>query len=762
MYPRTSGQQTKSNALGAWMSGSCDCGNYGGYKHLFNEVHCPEVWGDYRMPATSKETPDCRWAAIPFSHLQGKSFGRDSPDFMAKGETTLTSPRTSRQNEDMKPRSARILSRNDSAPAFSRKFPIGAEVVTAGGVHFRVWATVSKAPSILISARPDLGTAETTEVGMEAEPNGYFAAHVPSAHAGSFYKFKLDGGCFPDPVSRFQPEGPHGASQIVDFSDFQWTDIHWRGRPREGQIIYEMHIGTFTPEGTYASAMAQLPELARLGVTTLEIMPLAEFPGAFGWGYDGVDLFAPTRLYGTPDGLRAFVNRAHELGLAVILDVVYNHIGPDGNYLKQFSPHYFTDRHKNEWGQAINFDDKHSGPVREFFTTNAAYWIEEFHFDGLRLDATQQIYDCSNEHILTSICRAVREAANGRQTFIVAENECQHSVLARPVEEGGYGLDAIWSEDFHHTSIVALTGKNEAYYSDFEGSPQELLSSVKHGFLFQGQWFNWQERPRGQPSNKLHPAQFVTFLENHDQVPNSMRGFRLWQLTSPGRLRAMTTVLLLGPGTPMLLQGQEFGSTKPFYYFADHNPELAKLVWKGRREFLSQFKTASDGEMESYYAAPESGETFKSCILDFSERDLNSDLYQLHRDLIRLRRTDPVFSSPRPNGVDGAVIGPEAFIVRLFGERGEDRLLLVNLGRDIRRSGVAEPLMAPPSGREWKAIFSSDSPCYGGHGTAEVHDPGKGFWNIPGQAAVVLQSIPNKGADNGRGITPDRACDSSR
>src|SRR5262249_47564714 len=291
---------------------------------------------------------------------------------------------------------------------------------------------------------------------------------------------RLDGGNrLPDPASRYQPEGPHGPSQIVDPTAFRWTDKAWPGVELAGQVIYEMHIGTFTREGTWRAAQAEFPELKAAGITVIEVMPVAEFAGTFGWGYDGVDLFAPTRLYGEPDDFRRFVDAAHSVGLAVILDVVYNHIGPDGNYLKQFSPAYFTDRYKNEWGEALNFDGDDAGPVREFFVANAGYWIEEFHLDGLRLDATQQIFDRSPDHILAAIGRRVRAAAGGRTTLVVAENEAQHVKLARPAEQGGYGLDMLWNDDYHHSALAALTGHNEAYYGDFQGTSQELLSAAK-------------------------------------------------------------------------------------------------------------------------------------------------------------------------------------------------------------------------------------------------------------------------------------------
>lgn len=586
------------------------------------------------------------------------------------------------------------------------------------------------------SRQADFPAAATRVIELHPEGHGYFSAFAAEAQARMFYQFKLGDGFFPDPASRFQPQGPHGPSQIVDSSQFPWTDAQWLGISRHGQVAYEMHIGTFTAAGTWAAAQAQLPELARLGITVLEVMPVADFPGRFGWGYDGVNTFAPTRLYGGPDDFRAFVDRAHGLGLGVILDVVYNHFGPDGNYLKQFSEAYFTNRHKNEWGEALNFDGEDSGPVREFIVSNSAYWIDEFHLDGLRLDATQQIFDASSEHVLAALGRKAREAARGRAVYLVAENDAQQAKLARPLTTGGYGLDAIWNDDFHHSAMAALTGRNEGYYSDYRGTPQELISALKRGFLYQGQWHSWQKKRRGAPAFDLAPEQFVIYLQNHDQIANSLRGWRVQQLTSPGRLRAMTALLLLGPATPLLFQGQEFGAAAPFLYFADHEPELARLVGAGRKDYLKQFPTLASLQAEDYLADPAAKETFLQCKLDFSEREKHAPLYQLHRDLLRLRREDPIFSHPRAAGMDGAVLGPEVFVLRYFGEANDARLLLVNLGLDLRLGPAPEPLLAPVEGREWEIMWSSEDPRYGGMGTPALE--AEGNWRLPGHSALVL------------------------
>jgi len=624
-----------------------------------------------------------------------------------------------------------------ASAAAVRRRSIGAELV-AGGVSYRVWAPGKQRVEVVIES------AEGRSVQLQRDDAGYFSGVDASGAVGDLYRFRLDGGdaLYPDPASRYQPEGPHGPSQVIDATAFEWTDAAWQGVQIRGQVVYEMHFGTFTPEGTYRAATEHLPYLRDLGVTVLEVMPVADFPGKFGWGYDGVNLYAPTRLYGTPHELRAFIDRAHELGVAVIHDVVYNHVGPDGNFLTQFSPDYFSKNHVTEWGDALNFDGDNSGPVREFYINNASYWIDEFHFDGLRLDATQSIFDNSPRHVLSEIVSAVRESGGARGTIIVAENEPQHSNYVRPQERGGYGMDGLWNDDFHHSAVVALTGKNEAYFSDHLGKPQELVSALKYGYLFQGQRYEWQKQRRGRPALDLEPCVFVNFVENHDQVANSARGQRLWQLSSPGRYRAMTGLLLLAPGTPMLFQGQEFGSTKPWVYFADHNPELAKLVRKGRAEFLAQFPSIATEAIQRQLDVPHDRRSFDKCKLDFAERDAHTDVYRMHRDLIALRRDDPVISCQQRRGFDGAVLSNEAFLLRYFNEEHGDRLIIVNFGRDLRLAPAPEPLLAPPEGKRWHTLWSSEDPAYGGTGTPEV-DSDEG-WRMPGEASVLLVARPEE------------------
>lgn len=612
-----------------------------------------------------------------------------------------------------------------------RRLPVGAEP-GEGGTHFRVWAPRPKSIELVV---------EGSTVPLERDAEGYASAFVEQVTSGARYHFRLEGRdyIYPDPASRSQPDGPHGRSMVIDPRGYRWSDAGWKGPALTRNVIYELHVGTFTSEGTFTGVIPHLERLARLGVTVLEIMPVAEFPGRFGWGYDGVDLWAPSRLYGSPDDLRALVDAAHAAGLAIILDVVYNHLGPDGNYLAQFSSDYFTDRYPNEWGEAINFDGPGSRPVREFFIANAAHWISEYHFDGLRVDATQQIFDCSEPHVLAEISDAVRRAAGERQTLLVAENEPQDVRTILPSEEGGHGLDLVWNDDFHHAAIVALTGRNDAYYTDYLGKPQEFVSAAKWGFLYQGQWYLWQKKRRGTVSLDQPAFRYVWFLENHDQVANSGRGERLQRLTDPGSYRAMTALLLLGPATPMLFQGQEFGSSAPFLYFADHEPELAEKVSDGRREFLTQFRALAAREMRHELPSPHDPSTFERCRLDHSELEGNREVTDLYADLLDLRRTDPTFLTQERSRIDGAVLASDCFLLRhLREEPDEERLLIVNLGREMQFRPMPEPLMAPPAGHRWEILWSSESPAYGGSGTPEVRER---EWRIPGRACVVFGSV---------------------
>lgn len=623
-----------------------------------------------------------------------------------------------------------------SLQTIERRLPIGAEIQPGGGVLFRVWAPRRRRVAVEFGESPD---RTTHTIALEQEPNGYFSGFAPQATDGTCYGFRLDdeAGLAPDPASRFQPDGVHGLSEVIDPTAFAWHDNDWTGPKLPGQVLYELHLGTFTPEETWSAAASEIPRLKELGVTLIEVMPVAEFPGRFGWGYDGVDWYAPTRLYGRPDDFRRFVDEAHRSGVGVLLDVVYNHFGPTGNYLGRFSDDYISQRN-TDWGDAINYDGENSGPVREFVISNAGYWIDEFHVDGLRLDAVHAIFDDSADHILAALTRRVREAAGGRSTLVFAENELQQCHLMRPAAQDGYGLDAGWNDDFHHSARVAATGHADHYYADFQGTPQELVSATKWGHLYQGQWNGRWSKRRGSPGLDLNGPQFVTFLQNHDQVSNSHLARRLHTLTSPGRHRALTALLLLAPGTPLLFQGQEFSAGTPFHFFADHEPDLAPVVRKGREQFARSFERMAGDDTAEQYPDPCDPMTFEQSKLDWSQRDGNPEALALHRDLLSLRREDAVFSTQRSDRMHGSVVGPEAFLLRFFGDAGDDRLVMVNLGRDLTWRPMTDPLAVAPEGTAWNVLWSSEDPKYGGWGTRTFDERD---WHLAGHAALVLRSV---------------------
>ena len=523
---------------------------------------------------------------------------------------------------------------------------------------------------------------------------------------------------------------------VVDPCGYRWHDAGWMGVEMKGQVIYEMHIGAFTREGTFDTAAREIEHLKDLGVTVLEVMPIAEFPGRWNWGYDGVDLFAPYHGYGDHDAFKRFVDAAHRHGLAVILDVVYNHLGPDGNYLHCYSPHYFSDRDPNEWGRSINFDGPGSAGVREFYISNACYWIRDFHLDGLRLDATQSIHDASCPHVLGQIARRARAQAHPRRIILTAENEPQDARYLAPFEAGGFGLDAMWNDDFHHSARVALTGRREGYYHDYRGRAQEFVSAAKRGFLYQGQYYHWQEQPRGTPALEQPACAFIAFIQNHDQVGNTLNGERLHRITSPGRLRAMTALLLLAPHTPLLFMGQEFAASQPFRFFAEHNAPLGKQVHVGRREFLSQFVNYATPAAQARVPDPADEGCFRNSKLDHDERVRHEAAYALHRDLLRIRRQDPAIARQDRQAFDAAVLSEHAFVLRWFEPRDGDRLLVVNLGEGVDLRPAPEPLLAPPRSARWRLLWSSDDPRYDGHGA--VSPCTEAGWRLPGESAALL------------------------
>jgi len=615
----------------------------------------------------------------------------------------------------------------------SRRYPVGPELRSPGRVNLRVWA-------------PDHDEVQAEvdgeRVTLTREGSGHFSADV-DATAGSRYGFIVPGGdrVYPDPASRFLPDGPDGLSAVVDLDAYTWHDEQWPGVTLPGQVLYELHIGTWTDEGTWRAAATLLPELRALGVTVVQMMPIAEFAGRFGWGYDGVQWFAPTRCYGAPADLQHFVDTAHQLGLGVILDVVYNHLGPTGNYLSVFDRRWQSRRHRSEWGGAPNFDDEGAAGLRELVLANVSYWVREFHFDGFRVDAAQQIVDESSDHILAALTRAARAAATPRSIIVVAEHEPQHSALLRPPEVGGCGLDALFHEDFHHSCRVALTGMRDGYLSNYRGTSDEWLAAAQLGFLYQGQYYPWQSAPRGAPAWDMAPAQTICFLENHDQVANSAAGARLIDLTSEAWWRALSTLLLWGPWTPLLFQGQEDGGGTPFRYFADHEPTLQAEVLRGRLTFLAQFARFAGGAVLNTASDSIGADVFEACRLhrDDPRRERCRRLYT---DLLTWRRHDPALG-PHARHLIGATAGDRTLILRFRpGAPVDERLLAVNLDADLDLAARSHPIVAPPDGCHWQTAWCSEEARYGGSGAA-VSDPPRHLI-ATGHAATLFTPVPRR------------------
>jgi len=483
-------------------------------------------------------------------------------------------------------------------------------------------------------------------LSMKKNEAGWWCVEAPFIQHGVDYAFRVDGeGPFPDPRSPWQPEGVHGPSRWVDHHRFAWTDSGWQQPPLGSAVIYELHVGTFTPEGTFDSAIDRLDDLVDLGVTHVELMPVAEFSGKRGWGYDGVDLYAPHHAYGGPDGLKGLVDACHQRGLAVLVDVVYNHLGPCGNYLGRFGP-YFTDKYKTPWGQAVNLDGPDSDEVRRFFIENALMWLRDYHMDGLRIDAVHAIVDASAIHFLEQLAAEVRnlETELSRHLVLIAESDLNDPRVVRPPELGGYGIDAQWNEDFHHALHAILTGEQAGYYQDF-GQLAHLARVMTQGLVYDGRYSNYRRRRHGRPATGLSGHRFVGCLQNHDQVGNRAVGERTSHLLSPGRLKIGAALVMTCPFVPMLFQGEEWCASTPFLYFTDHqDPELGEAVKHGRRNEFAAFGWDPDQIPD-----PQAEETFLRSKLDWGEssRLPHRDMLQWYRSLIKLRRRLPGLTDGR-------------------------------------------------------------------------------------------------------------------
>lgn len=523
--------------------------------------------------------------------------------------------------------------------------PFGTRI-TPDGVLFRLWAPGCERVGLCLADVP-----HEPVLSMMGCGDGWFELTVPDAGVGTRYQFEVNDGLrVPDPVSRANPDDVHGASEVVDPAAFDWQDEAWRGRPWEEAVVYELHVGTFSPKGTFAGVIERLDYLVELGVTAIELMPVADFPGARSWGYDGALLFAPDSRYGRPDDLKALIDAAHAKGLMVLLDVVYNHFGPEGNYLHVYARTFFTERHHTLWGAAINFDGADSRPVREFFIHNALYWLTEYHFDGLRLDAVHAIIDDSAPHILTELAARVHAAIDPeRRVHLVLENDANE---ARYLGAGRYA--AQWNDDIHHALHVLATGEADGYYADYADAPVHHLGRcLAEGFAYQGEPSAYRDRTaRGEPSAQLPPQAFVSFLQNHDQIGNRAFGERIGQLAPAPAVRAAAAVYLLAPAIPMLFMGEEFAAATPFLFFCDFGGELREAVTEGRRREFRKFARFADEATQAAIPDPNQAETFAHSTLDWASLGdpERSDWLVYYRELLRLRRQMIV---PRLRGMAG-------------------------------------------------------------------------------------------------------------
>lgn len=520
----------------------------------------------------------------------------------------------------------------------SHRMPFGAQLQPDGRVRFRLWAPAAKEVALCLED----GT--TPSLLLTSAQNGWFEVITNQATLGSKYLFQVNNGTkIPDPASRFQPADVHGPSEVVNAAAFDWTDSDWHGRPWEGAVIYELHVGTFTPEGTFSALEQKLTYLRELGITAIELMPVADFPGSRNWGYDGVLPYAPDSSYGRPEDLKQLVQSAHAHGLMIFLDVVYNHFGPEGNYLHQYAPQFFTRRHQTPWGDAFNFDGPDSRVVRDFFIHNALYWLEEYHFDGLRLDAVHSIVDDSTPDILSELAETVhRTVAQDRHVHLILENADNGSrYLARNSGNKPRLYTAQWNDDIHHAMHVALTGESDGYYSDYTNDPvKHLCRCLREGFAYQGDYSQYHSADRGEASAHLPLAAFISFLQNHDQIGNRAFGDRISQLASPHAVRAAMEILLLAPSPPLLFMGEEFAANSLFLYFCDYDGDLAKAVTSGRRNEFARFAKFSSPEVRDSIPDPNDEQTFLKSKLDWVSlsHSLHSTWLNFYRNLLSIRQ----------------------------------------------------------------------------------------------------------------------------
>ena len=610
---------------------------------------------------------------------------------------------------------------------------LGAIPRADGAVDFCVWAPAARRVDVVVE-RPGRSPEARPLIG---EPDGLFRGCWADLEVGAHYRYALDGTApLPDPASRFQPLGVHGPSAVVDPGAFAWSDQAWTGVSLQALTIYELHVGTFSAAGTFAGVIDHLADLCRLGVTAIELMPVADFPGQHNWGYDGVALFAPARCYGSPDDLRALVDAAHGLGLAVLLDVVYNHLGPDGAYLSRYSSGYFTDRHQSPWGAGVDVEGSSSARVREFFIQNAVHWVHEYHIDGLRLDATHTIRDSGPRHFLAELAGTVRGSVTGRHVHVIAEDDRNLSRIVTGTAHGGWALDGVWADDFHHQVRRHLAGDSDGYYRDYSGSTADIAETLRQGWFYTGQHSIHSGKARGTDPTGVALARFVICLQNHDQVGNRATGDRLHHTVELAAFRAASALLLLAPETPLIFMGQEWAASSPFQYFTDHCEPLGRLVSEGRRREFAAFAAFAEGARQ--VPDPQAVSTLEASRLRWEERALepHASILRFYTALLELRQTH--VADARDVTVETLALDDETVALRRAS--GDVAWLVV-----VRLAGPGDVTLprvfVPSSGHTWVCLMTSeDAPFATQPRPPVVESLGTGVSiRFQGPAAVVLR-----------------------
>ena len=614
--------------------------------------------------------------------------------------------------------------------------PYFGAVPTAEGTTFRVWATAAR--ELRLHVRQ--GTRTAVHCPRRSD-GGIWEASLPGVRAGARYAYTIDGGDpRPDPFSRFQPEGVHAWSEVIDPLQFMWSDREWSGLDPARLIIYELHVGTFAGDGTFGEVAAHLHHLRDLGVTAIELMPLADFPGRRNWGYDGVALFAPSRAYGRPDDLRGLVDRAHALGLGVIIDVVYNHLGPEGAYLPQFSPEFLTTKHETPWGAAVNLDDTGCEHVRRLLTENALYWIHDFHADGLRLDATHALIDTSGAPFVAELARAVHRARTPRP-LVFAEDHRNLAEMVRGVD-AGWDLDGVWADDLHHVVRSAVAGDNHGYYEDYDGTAEELADTLRRGWLFVGQHSRHEDAPRGTDPSEVEMRRSVICVQNHDQIGNRALGDRLHHDIDPASWRAVVTLLLVAPMTPLLFMGQEWAASTPFLFFTDFEPDLGKKVVEGRRREFRAFPQFSTAEAAERIPDPQADATFDASRLKWDEAQTGEHAASLalHRALLELRAEYPALQASDALTCDAAALDDRTIVIRRHAN-GTNVLACLRL-----RDGG--PVTIGHSLDGWQILLTTEDPRFALDPAPPRVDLPRGAIEFARAGAVVLSSTARPALDD--------------